>query len=333
MQYKNTVKGFDSMKKITRILVSLLLVAVLVANLGVCSFAKDKLVYTCIGDSNSAGYGTTGYVYSRIPAPNAYHSLVANGLGAELRDFGSGGFRSFEIRYMLDPDFEMDWNYSTICNTDVAKETMDSYKEDYIKAITDADYITIQVGSNDIMGDDLGFAMLELYTPVQQIEDLKAKIDGTGSFDETLVAVLDALATTVQYVKFASSFYTRVQQSYTDFYENWDAIIKNIYRLNPDAHIIALSAINSFNNTSIFEWSPVKTGKLLDIIFNKLNDWIENGSEYADTYDYCDISDLVFGELALTQDDFWDVYLPKVHPDDAQHKEITDRILAIIEAE
>lgn len=321
------------MKKIARIIVSLLLVTVLVANLGVCSFAKDKLVYTCLGDSNAAGYATTGYTANRVPAPNAYHSLVAEGLDAELRDFGGGGYRSFEIRYMLEPGFEMDWAYADICQGDVEKDHMNVYKNDYIKAVEDADYITIQVGSNDIMGDDLGFAMLELYTPVQEIEDLKAQLDGTGSFDETLLKVLDALATTVQYVKFACSFYTRVQQSYTDFYENWDAIIKNIYRLNPDAHIIALSAINSFNNTSIFEWSPVKTGKLLDIIFNKLNDWIENGSEYADTYDYCDISDLVFGELALTQDDFWDVYLPKVHPDDAQHKEITDRILAIIEAE
>ncbi len=321
------------MKKIARTIISILIVAALAVNLGVCSFAKDKLVYTCLGDSNAAGYGTTDYVYSRIPAPNAYHSLVAEGLNAELRDFGGGGYRTFEIRYMLDPDYEMDWAYAEICNGDVDKDQMDVYKNDYIKAVEDADYITIQVGSNDIMGDDLGFAMFELYTPVQEIEDLKAQLDGTGYFDETLLKVLDALATTVQYVKFAASFYTRVQQSYIEFYDNWDAIIKNIYRLNPDAKIIALSAINSFNNTSLLEGSPIKTFKFLDIIFNKLNDWIENGSEYADTYEYCDISDLVFGELAITQPDFWDVYLPKVHPTDEQHIEITKRILAIIEAD
>lgn len=318
------------MKKIIRIMISLLIAAIMVVNLGLCAFAANKPVYTCLGDSNAAGYGTTGYVYSRIPAPNAYHSLVANALNAELRDFGGGGYRTHEIRYMLDPDYEMDWAYAEICNGDVDKEQMDVYKADYIKAVADADYITIEVGSNDIMGDDLGFAMLELYTPIQEIEDLKAKLGGSGSFDEALINILDTAASAIQFVKFAYSFYTRVQQSYIDFEENWDAIIRNIYRLNPDAKIVALSAINSFNNTSITVGSPIKTGKLFDIIFTKINDWIENGSEYADTYSYCDISDMLLGELALTQEDFWEVYLPKVHPTDEQHVEITERILDII---
>lgn len=320
------------MKKTVRIIVSILMVAILVANLGVCSFAKDKVVYTCLGDSNAGAYGTTGYTYSRVPAPNAYHTLIANALNAELRDFGCAGFRSFEMRYLLDPDFDIAWDYAEISpEADIDKASIDAYKDAYIQAVVDADYITIQIGANDILGDDIGFAGLEFYTPVQQIEDLKAKLDGTGSFDETLVSVLDTLAFAVQLVKFATSFYTRVQQSYGEFYENWDAIIENIYRLNPDVHIVVLSAMNALNNTSIFEGSPVKSGKLVDIIFNKLNNWMESGSEYADTYDYCDITDMLLGDLAFTQEDYWEVYLVEIHPTDEQHKEIANRVLSIIE--
>lgn len=320
------------MKKFARILVSLVLVLTLVASLGVCAFAKDKVVYTCLGDSNAAGYGTTDYTYSRIPAPNAYHSLIADALDAELHDYGCSGFRTFEMRYLLDPDFENTWDYAEISTeADIDKASIDAYKDDYIKSVIDADYITIQIGENDILGDDIGFAGLEFYTPVQQIEDLKASLSENGSLNETLTSVLDTLAFTVQLVKFATSFYTRVQQSYGEFYENWDAIIENIYRLNPDVHIIALSAVNALNNTSIFDGSPIKSCKILDIVFDKLNDWIENGSEYADTYDYCDITDMLLGDLAFTSEDFWDVYLVEIHPTDEQHKEIARRLLAIIE--
>lgn len=320
------------MKKIARIIVSLLLVTVLVANLGVCSFAKDKPVYTCLGDSNAAGYATTGYITSRIPTPNAYHSIVANALGAELNDFGCSGFRSFEMRYILDPDFDIPWDYATISpEADVNKESVDAYKDAYIQAVIDADHITIQIGENDILGDDLGFAGLEFYTPVQQIEDIKAQLESAGSLNETLTSILDTLSFTVQLVKFANSFYIKVQQSYIEFYENWDAIIENIYRLNPDVHIIALSAINALNNTSIIEGSPIKSCRLLDIVLGKLNDWMENGSQYADTYDYCDISDMLMGDMAFTSDDFWDTYLVLSHPTDEQHQEIARRLLAIIE--
>ena len=102
-------------KIFTRMLAVLMTVIMIVCALEPCAFAKTQEtvkhydVYTCLGDSHAAGYGTTGYVYSRIPAPNAYHSLVANAVGAKLNDYGVGGFRTHEISYMLDDNYDMDW--------------------------------------------------------------------------------------------------------------------------------------------------------------------------------------------------------------------------------
>ena len=106
------------MKRFLRTVISLAVVALMVMNLGVFVFAEDtnsKTVYTCLGDSNAAGYGLDGYIFSRIPVDNAYHSLVANGLNAELRDYAGGGYRSHEIRYLIDPEYELDWTYSEFC--------------------------------------------------------------------------------------------------------------------------------------------------------------------------------------------------------------------------
>lgn len=322
------------MKNISRKIISVLLALAMVIGLSVCAFATDsKLVYTCLGDSNASGYNSTGWTANRVPAPEAYHSKIANALGAELRPFGSGGYRTDEIRYFVDPTFEMDWSYADICQGEVHQAQLDEYKGAYVQAIVDADIITIQIGANDIMGEDLGWAMLNaFYTPDQNIEALKnlaASVD--GELGSVLIKSVAAAEKAIQVVKFLADFATRLQKTYSDFETNWDAIIENIYRLNPDVKIVALSVMNPFGNTSLTAGSSIKIGKLLAPIFNKLNRWIEKGSAYADTYRYCDVRDIVGEDLAFTQPDFMEKYLGSVHPTDEGHTVIANRVLAILE--
>ncbi len=318
------------MKKFLRTLIAVTLAATMLLSLGVCAFAEaedDKLIYTCLGDSNSAGHGLDGWHVNREPVPGAYHSIIAEELGAELKPFGSGGYRTSEIRYLVDPTYEMDWSYADICNGDVKKESLDSYKDAYVQAIVDADIITIQVGANDIMGDALGFAFLGGYDdPIQIFEDLKAKVEA----DSTIFSLINTLDQLVKAMILVKELYENIQKKYPEFRENWDAVVENIYRLNPDVELVVLSAVNSFNNVS-FTGSPVKGGKIFALPIAKLNNWIAYGSKYADTYKFVDVTDFEYASLSMADPDFWATYLPLVHPNAEQHKAIADRVIDLIE--
>lgn len=327
------------MKKLTRKLIALAVIATMFLGMSVCAFAgEDKLVYTCLGDSNAAGYRTTGYVDSRIPAPNAYHSLIANELGAELINSATSGFRSDELRYMLEPGYELDWTYflnplmEPTLKGAVLMENIKACKADnnQVESVEAADVVTIQVGVNDILCDALGSGYDELSKPVPLIDAMKEMLGAFGIVDEALNEKLDSVASVIQMVNFFGKFLQKVPSAVDGFCENWDAIIKNIYRINPDVKIVAISIINPFNNVRLTPDSKFKIGKLLDGIFEEMNKWIAYESEYADTYYYCDITDTVLDKTALSDDNFRGTFIISTHPTDANHKDIAARIVEII---
>ena len=105
--------------------------------------------YTCLGDSNAAGYAAEGYKDQPCTVtPGAYHSMVAGDLGAKLNARGWGGFRSHEMRHLLDPDLEItDWEYADNCAGYVQYNDLESRRDIYIQAVEEADLITVNIGS------------------------------------------------------------------------------------------------------------------------------------------------------------------------------------------
>lgn len=321
------------MKKFSRSVFSALLAALLVIAMAIPAFAGEKQIYTCLGDSNAAGYNSTGWVANRVEAPNAYHSKVAKMLDMDLRPFGTGGFRTDEVLYMLDPDFQMDWSYADICNGQVHKADLDAYKEDYIQAVIDADVISIQVGANDLMGEDLGFAMMNaFYMPFPKFEAVKAKLADKGVLGKAALNMVTKVETMYKVYVFLDEIVPRVKKTYADFEKNWDAIVENIYRLNPDVTLVAVSTVNPWNNTTLTVGSKVKIGRLLDPVFNRMNNWVTKGSKYAGKYLFVDIRDIKSYDLAILQEDFMTAYLAAVHPTDDGHTEIANRIVAAVKA-
>ena len=120
------------MRKNTKRLLSILIAVVMLAALCVPAFAEtgkkycDYDYYMCVGDSIAAGCALTkdgsetyfdqnaedytevynedyiyfGYDFTAVP--QAYHSLVAKELGAELLQCARSGLRAVEFRYFLD---------------------------------------------------------------------------------------------------------------------------------------------------------------------------------------------------------------------------------------
>ena len=329
------------MRKINRRVVSAFLTIAIVMSMfsytlsaGATSVAGKYKVYTSLGDSNAAGYATTGYIDNRLPAPEAYKTKVANALQAELRDFGTGGYRTNEIRYMIDPDYAMDWSYAEICQGQVHKSQLDEYKDDYIKAVEDADILTILIGSNDFFGDTFGTAFAQLYMPVEKLEEIKAKVDGETDFGAKVLTVIDELDSIVKVINFVTTLLSLLSDKVDEFQENWDAIIERIYEMNPDVQIVAISPINSFNNTKLSEDSTVDfVAFFFDMIIARFQNYIRFLSPYAKTYYYCDITDIKLGKLALNDPDIMSKYLPLVHHTDEGHTEIANRVVELLETE
>lgn len=320
------------MKKSLRVITSIIaVIAILVSCFAVSTFAADNTVkkydvYTCIGDSNSAGHGLSDWSKNRVPVKGAYHSIIRDAYGCELRPFGSGGYRSHEIRYMLDDEYEMNWDYALICQGTVDKAALDEYKADYVQAVKDADLLTIEVGSNDIFGDALGFAMMDtLYGTIPEFEQLKEMF----ASNEQLLNIINQVDQVVKYVKFVQEFVVNGTQLVKEFKENWEVIIEKIYELNPGVELVAITAIDGFNNVTLLEDS-IKLDWFFDLFMDQINNFIKCGSKYAGTYKYCDIEDMTFGKLSLSQPDFWSVYLPAVHPTAEQHAIIAGRILDLV---
>lgn len=324
------------MKKV----ISLFLVLVLLSTLCVSAFAADASnvkqygTYTCIGDSNAAGYALPDYTDICTRTPGAYHDLVADAVGAQLLQFGWGGFRTHEVRHMLDPDFEItDWSYADNCAGKVHKEDLDSRKDAYIQAVADAELITLNVGANDIFGAALGKAMLVLFaedTSNPVLAEIKEKLAEGGSLAAALLKLMGYAESIGKGSEFLLVLADAMNQAYKEFDENWDQIIKSIYALNPDVTLVVLSAINPFSNTTLSEGSALKIGKLAAPIVAKLNRTMKQTSAYAKDYLYCDVTQAQLGDLAIKQEDFWSAYLPAVHPTAEGHQYIADEILKLL---
>ena len=103
------------MKKFMKRSLAVLLVLLLCSGSFVCFAADtekayfDYDTYVLLGDSVASGHNDLTYIDSEFTrVEGSYAALVADELGAELIPMACPGFRTIEIRYMLEDDFEGD---------------------------------------------------------------------------------------------------------------------------------------------------------------------------------------------------------------------------------
>ena len=298
--------------------------------------SEDAIIYTCLGDSIAAGFGTTGYQSHRIPAPNAYHSLVAESLGAQLINFGSAGFRTNEMRYILDPDYnERDTAYEIgLESLGIREFQLDEIREDMINAIKSSDLITIELGANDCFTgytSTLGEIRRSNYFTEQKEQFAN---------NEQILSILSSVESAIKTYRYITTYIQYIIKVLPMFKENWDAVVKNIRIYNPDATIIAIGLCNVLGNMSTKEDSKFKFGSLLDAAFDAFSNYIERKSPYHNEYIFCDISDLELGDIptstftgrfAFQDPDFVVTILRKIHPNDEQHALIATRIVELVQ--
>lgn len=342
--------------KALRVLISTILVAVILSSSMVC-YAGELNVdavelhkgqyknYLLLGDSVASGYRDqiTDYdrefnrahqetVYYRVPG--SYADVLANAIieDGSMTAFAAPGFRTIEIRYMLEDDFEGvdDYLFHPSQLDAVGYAGSEEYRTAYKNAIAEADLITLGVGGND-WGAYLTWVVadvLEKKNVADEYMDMLQEIVDTSSMDvstiESLVEIAHLAGALPELVE---TIPAALEYGLSTFYTNWDIMIQDIYDLNPDVTLMVIGMSDNGVKGKYYDYEGVTgeaisgvsegddaaavTGSIVELIMAIANKPMIDGAEKFG-YTYVDISGTSYVDS---------------HPDAAGHEYIANKII------
>lgn len=359
-----TEKGIDGMKKT----LSIVLCVVMLFALTVPAFAAsgknyyDYENYMCVGDSIAAGCGlardgkptnfdqnaedytkvySNNYIYlgyDFAAAPNAYHSLVANELGANLLQCARSGLRAVELRYMLDGtynDYDKDciWG-NTYFDTDgngfttADLDALNAYVK-YPDKIKQADLISINVGSNDVFSFALNVVLRELTkdTSDPTLNAIKEYLEKTGNIGAAFGKLIDAYQSMGKIADLATALTTTMNKAYMQFTVNYAAVIERIYEINPDITIVGVGVYNPFDGFRLSADSNLDLSGIASPVVAAINAHIASYKLKYSNFCYADVVGTQTYPMSYDDHYFWEYFTLKVHPDIEGYQFMTKQIL------
>ncbi len=214
--------------------------------------------YVLLGDSVASGYRDVmcdeddaynkAYqetTYCRVPG--SYADVLTKAIIEDntMTAFAGPGFRTIEIRYMLEDDFTEtdDYMFHPAQLNAVGDAGSEEYRKAYQKAIAEADLITLGVGGND-WGAYLGWVIADVFEKENiadkfmiKLQEIVANCPFSAEMVEELVElahIAGALPEVVATLPQALSY------GLGNFYKNWDIMIQDIYDLNPDVTLMVI---------------------------------------------------------------------------------------------
>ena len=336
---------------------SLLLALCMLAALSASALADGGKTYLMLGDSvaiycgvpTQAELNSVHAVYSdpSRPFPGTYSEMLGNDpqLGiTNVCNCAHPGWRVQEALYALGgANYTVDY----ILKYGGDNETrMLTYSPKYVEALREADVISINLGSNNVVQpfiyglysafekDGIAFSGSELD---QSILDSLERIKANSGDTEALISLINALETTDRGVVLLKSALKMMPSAVTEFQKSWDELMKRIYEVNPGANVIVFGLYNPIGNlvkyTAANTLSIGDSGKYLtesaawilkeltDPVVDAMNLYLRSGNSYARKYVYADISD-----VKLNPGDSRD----GVHLDDAGHRYYYDKMKSAI---
>lgn len=347
---------------------SIVLCVVMLFALTVPAFAAsgknyyDYENYMCVGDSIAAGCGlardgkptnfdqnaenyTTVYSnnyiylgYDFAAAPNAYHSLVANELGANLLQCARSGLRAVELRYMLDGtynDYDKDciWG-NTYFDTDgngfttADLDALDAYVK-YSDKIKQADLISINVGSNDVFSFALNVVLRELTKDTSDpvLNAIKEYLEKTGNIGAAFGKLIDAYQSMGKIADLATALTTTMNKAYMQFTVNYAAVIERIYEINPDITIVGVGVYNPFDGFRLSADSNLDLSGIASPVVAAINAHIASYKLKYSNFCYADVVGTQTYPMSYDDHYFWEYFSLKVHPDIEGYQFMTKQIL------
>lgn len=291
--------------------------------------------YMCIGDSIAAGYTVSGEQgnYYRVRVPGAYHDIIATATGAKLNQFGWSAFRSVELRYMLEGvRHDLDDAWLNTFSSLVRDEVLDANREDYLNAIKTSDLITINLGSNDV----LSYSMTKTMELLEDSDDCelaaKAKelIASCGDLGTAFIKLCSYAELAGKLPIVLASFNPTLMKALQYFQNNFNACMKGIYALNPDATIVVVGVYNPLTNLTLTENTHLKLAPLVQPTVDLLNTFLKCGCNYASRYLFAPVPNTETWPFSVLGKDFRSQILWAVHPTVKGHAYMADQILSVL---
>ena len=314
---------------------SLFLVLAMLASFGVCfASAKDYSgyeYYVSLGDSIANGIGENNVENKYMHrTPGAYPDRIAQATGAYLSQLGCGGMRTVELRACLEDGYVMPDEYAN----NFTRAKVAEIRHFYRPAVAAADLITLNIGANDVATYALLRAKAALAEAGVGSAALASAENGAADQTDALSRLLALAKQLGGYVSAVNAAINGLTEGYTRFVQNWDAIIGDIYALNPDVTLLVAGFYNPFNELKISDSSLLELGRAADGIIAALNRQMQYGSKYAGKYLYVDI----FGVQsiaakrgdAILDEGFFSAVELDVHPSNEGQAEIAERFLAVL---
>ena len=268
------------MKKAVKSALSLMLALVLMVSvLAVgASAARPETVkryknYMSIGDSVGSGFGQPEYNKSgkMLPAEmlgqrveDSYPDKVADFTGAKLTQRCLPGTTCASWRYWLDDTYSMtEWEWEELENFSFGfytKDWMQNMKAPIRQAIREADLITVDIGLNDTWYPAIALVYyiaedgtIGPFDPRETLEKELAKYGTWMTVARNAMYLFAGIAENpVKWGKYVTMLAEMLLNYWTSYANNYDAIIKNIFKLNPDVTVVAPGISNSFRYMSVF---------------------------------------------------------------------------------
>lgn len=312
------------MKHLKKILLALTAVAMMVVLLTTSAFAagksKKQYVYTCFGDSVSAGYGLSGYEnnpldYSQFYWPtieNSFPDIIRDTKGAKLNQFAHSAYRTTDLRVLLDRDFKGDsmagYRLPSVNNDErnIDWDRVEAYRNTVEKAVKASNLVTVEIGVNDA-------SMPALNT--------------TETFSDSLTSALTLnIPRVIKDVTFYGALAEGELNAFRLFSENFDAIIKGIRKYNKKCKIVVIGNFNPMKDYKVPAGFGLPIGPFVEPIFANQNNYMANQSPMRGEYTFIDITDV----KTHMNDPESPMYGADFHPTYNGHRQIANRVLGAL---
>ena len=240
------------MKKTLRSFLAVVLVLAMLSSFGVCFAAVEKEhlkygSYVLLGDSIACGWSDIeekDTSFTRVEG--SYGAILADALKVdEYHPRACIGFRTHEIRYLLEEGYEGDrfMFYS------ISKDKVDAQKAAIIEEVTNADLITLNVGGND-WGSFLGWHVFEILEEsgmanAEFFEKASVALEEAGTDLETINKLIDIATYADCMGDFVQVLPKALEEGYTNYVNNWNIMIEDILALNSEATIVVIGMFDT----------------------------------------------------------------------------------------
>lgn len=214
--------------------------------------------YLLLGDSVASGYrdqitkndrefnrANQETVYYRVPG--SYADVLANAIieDGSMTAFAAPGFRTIEIRYMIEDDFTEvdDYLFHPSQLDAVGYAGSEEFRTAYKNAIAEADLITLGVGGND-WGAYLTWVVADILEKKnvadEYIEMLQDVVDTSSMDMSTIESIVEIAHLAGALPELIEKVPSALEYGLSNFYKNWDIMIQDIYDLNPDVTLMVV---------------------------------------------------------------------------------------------